>query len=163
MSSVFQENFRKVSRVSLECFNYVLFRDFVVAWISSQLPEQKEGLFCSKLILWHVWISLLTLKVRDILLEFFNEISSEKGKCLLSNEIFWHYDSLETKRSCVLYGNQFMNRFPRFWPKHISVNISGLGAKFSKQIFALNCELKPVIWSTMNKNIFLSYKRSVWT
>ena len=25
-----------------ECFNEVLFSDFVVAWISSQLPEQKE-------------------------------------------------------------------------------------------------------------------------
>ena len=27
-----------------ECFNEVLFCDFVVAWISSQLPQQKEGL-----------------------------------------------------------------------------------------------------------------------
>ena len=27
------------------CFNKVLFSDFVVAWISSQLPKQKEGLF----------------------------------------------------------------------------------------------------------------------
>ena len=28
-----------------ECYNGVLFCNFVVAWISSQLPEQKEGLF----------------------------------------------------------------------------------------------------------------------
>ena len=28
-----------------ECLNEALFCDFVVAWISSQLPEQKEGLF----------------------------------------------------------------------------------------------------------------------
>ena len=37
--------FKKISRVFQECFNKVLFCDFVVAWISSQLPEQKEGLF----------------------------------------------------------------------------------------------------------------------
>ena len=41
----FKKISKKVSRVFLECFNEVLFRDFVVAWISSQLPEQKEGLF----------------------------------------------------------------------------------------------------------------------
>ena len=35
----------KVSMVFQECFNEVLFCDFVVARISSQLPEQKEGLF----------------------------------------------------------------------------------------------------------------------
>ena len=37
--------FKKVSRGFQECFNEVLFRDFVVTRISSQLPEQKEGLF----------------------------------------------------------------------------------------------------------------------
>ena len=30
-----------------ECFNEILFDEVVVAWISSQLPEQKEGLFFS--------------------------------------------------------------------------------------------------------------------
>ena len=37
---------KKVSRVFQEYFNEVLFWNFVVAWISSQLqlPEQKEGL-----------------------------------------------------------------------------------------------------------------------
>ena len=36
LSSVLQENFKtKVSRVFHECFNDVLFCDFVVAWISS--------------------------------------------------------------------------------------------------------------------------------
>ena len=57
-SSQFQKRFKQVSRVfeeSIECvskksnkkgcFNVVLFCNFVVAWISSQLPEQKEGLF----------------------------------------------------------------------------------------------------------------------
>ena len=34
-----------MSRVFQECFNEVLFCNFIVAWISSQLPEQKEGLF----------------------------------------------------------------------------------------------------------------------
>ena len=37
--------FKKISRVCQECFKEVLFCNFVVAWISSQLPEQKEGLF----------------------------------------------------------------------------------------------------------------------
>ena len=46
MSSVFQKNFKKeVSRVFQECFNEVLFCNFVLALISSQLLEQKEGLF----------------------------------------------------------------------------------------------------------------------
>ena len=36
---------KKVSKVFQECFNEVLFCDFVVARNSSQLPEQKEGLF----------------------------------------------------------------------------------------------------------------------
>ena len=45
VSSVFQENFKKkVSMVFQEWFNEVLFCNFVFAWISSQLPEQKEGL-----------------------------------------------------------------------------------------------------------------------
>ena len=43
--SVFQENLKKASKVLQEYFNEVLFDEFVVAWISSQLPEQKEGLF----------------------------------------------------------------------------------------------------------------------
>ena len=45
--SVFQENFKKHFKgvsVFQECFNKVLFCDFVVAWISLQLPEHKEGL-----------------------------------------------------------------------------------------------------------------------
>ena len=36
---------KKASRVFQECFHEILFDKFVVAWISSQLPEQKEGLF----------------------------------------------------------------------------------------------------------------------
>ena len=46
---MFKESIRcvskKVSRVFHECFNEVLLCNFVVAWISLQLPEQKEGLF----------------------------------------------------------------------------------------------------------------------
>ena len=38
----------KVSRVFQECFNAVLFCNFVLAWISLQLPEQKEGLLLRK-------------------------------------------------------------------------------------------------------------------
>ena len=41
----FQGNVEKVSSVFQENFNKVLFCNFVLAWISSQLPEQKEGLF----------------------------------------------------------------------------------------------------------------------
>ena len=44
-----QMNFKKishkVSRVFQKSFHEVSFLNFVVAWISSQLPEQKEGLF----------------------------------------------------------------------------------------------------------------------
>ena len=36
---------KKGVSVFQECFNNVLFCDLVVAWISSQLPQQKEGLF----------------------------------------------------------------------------------------------------------------------
>ena len=36
---------KKASKVLQECFNEVLFDEFVVEWISSQLPEQKEGFF----------------------------------------------------------------------------------------------------------------------
>ena len=36
---------KKVSRVFQECFKEVLFCNFVLSWISLQLPEQKEGLF----------------------------------------------------------------------------------------------------------------------
>ena len=43
----FQRVFQSVSRVFKECFNEVLFCDFVVAWISLQLTGQKEGLFFS--------------------------------------------------------------------------------------------------------------------
>ena len=42
--SMFQDNLKKV-KVFQECFNEVLFDKIFVAWISSQLPEQKEGLF----------------------------------------------------------------------------------------------------------------------
>ena len=35
----------KVSRVFQKCFKEVFFCNFVLACISSQLPEQKEGLF----------------------------------------------------------------------------------------------------------------------
>ena len=47
VSIVFQENFKKSFKgvSTLECFNEILFSDFVVAWISSQLSEQKKGLF----------------------------------------------------------------------------------------------------------------------
>ena len=41
----FKTIWKKASRVFQECFNEVLFDTFFVAWISSQLPEQKEGLF----------------------------------------------------------------------------------------------------------------------
>ena len=40
-----QRCFEEASRVFQEFFNEVLFDKFFVAWISSQLPEQKEGLF----------------------------------------------------------------------------------------------------------------------
>ena len=50
VSSVFQDNSKKVSLVFQECLNEVLFCDFVVAWISSQLPEKKEGLFSQNLL-----------------------------------------------------------------------------------------------------------------
>ena len=59
VSRVFKESvkcvFKKMSQqVSRVCFSEILFCSFVVAWISSQLPEQKEGLLvflisCSKL------------------------------------------------------------------------------------------------------------------
>ena len=35
--------FTKSVKVFQECFNKVLFCDFVVAWISSQLPTRAEG------------------------------------------------------------------------------------------------------------------------
>ena len=41
----FKKISKKISRVFLECFNEVLLCNFVFAWISSQLPEQKEGFF----------------------------------------------------------------------------------------------------------------------
>ena len=52
VSRQFERHFQEVSRVlkvnkkriSRKCFNEVLFCNFLVAWISSQLPEQKEGL-----------------------------------------------------------------------------------------------------------------------
>ena len=43
--SVCQENLKKASRVFQKCFNEVLFDEVSVAWISSQLPEQKEACF----------------------------------------------------------------------------------------------------------------------
>ena len=47
VSNIFKKiSKKKVPRVSQECFNEVFFRDLVVARISSQLPEQKEGLLC---------------------------------------------------------------------------------------------------------------------
>ena len=62
VSRVFQWSFKWGSRVFKRssmgvlgkfqrCFNDVLFCKFVVAWISSQLPEQKEGLFDYLIIL----------------------------------------------------------------------------------------------------------------
>ena len=33
-----------------ECFNDVLLYNFVLAWISSQLPEQMEGLFYTYIV-----------------------------------------------------------------------------------------------------------------
>ena len=36
---------KKIARVFQECFNEVLFCNFVLAWISLKLPEQKKGLF----------------------------------------------------------------------------------------------------------------------
>ena len=41
----FQGCLKKVSSVCQVNFKNVLFCNFIVAWISSQLPEQKEGLF----------------------------------------------------------------------------------------------------------------------
>ena len=40
-----QSNLKEVKGVFQGSFKAVLFCDFVVTWISSQLPEQKEGLF----------------------------------------------------------------------------------------------------------------------
>ena len=49
VSRVFKESVKCVPRKFQikfqECFNGVFFCNFVVAWISSHLPEQKEGLF----------------------------------------------------------------------------------------------------------------------
>ena len=53
VSRVFKESVKcvsrkfqvKFSRVFQECFNEVLLCNFVLAWISSQQPEQKEGFF----------------------------------------------------------------------------------------------------------------------
>ena len=45
MSSVFQENFIKSFKGVSRIFQWSFFCNFVVAWISLQLPEQKEGLF----------------------------------------------------------------------------------------------------------------------
>ena len=42
---VFKGCLKKVSNVFHECFKEVLFCNSIVAWISLQLPEQKEGLF----------------------------------------------------------------------------------------------------------------------
>ena len=39
---------KKVSRVFQESFDEVFFCNFVVAWISLQLPKQKEGLFIAE-------------------------------------------------------------------------------------------------------------------
>ena len=48
-----QENFNEKFLVLQKCFNEVLFSNYVFTWISSQLPEQKEGLFFkSEQILW---------------------------------------------------------------------------------------------------------------
>ena len=49
--------FKKISKMFQKWFNQVLFYDFVVAWISSQLPEQKEDLFylwlvCAEIFYW---------------------------------------------------------------------------------------------------------------
>ena len=55
---------KKISKVFLECFNEVLFYDFVVAWISSQLPEQKEGFFQAIEIV-HLCMILLLVECDD--------------------------------------------------------------------------------------------------
>ena len=48
---MFQENLKKkASSVFQRVFNEVLFCNFDLAWISSQLPEQKEGLFTHKIV-----------------------------------------------------------------------------------------------------------------
>ena len=57
----------EVFRVFQECFNEVLFCNFVLAWISSQLPEQKGGLFFKEhkyflsLVVTNVLIAILSL------------------------------------------------------------------------------------------------------
>ena len=51
----FKKISEKVSRVFQKSFNEVLFCNFVVAWISSQLPKQKVVLFSSggtRLVSW---------------------------------------------------------------------------------------------------------------
>ena len=45
MGKCVSRKFTKKIRVFQKLFTEVLFCDFVVAWISSQLPEQMEGLF----------------------------------------------------------------------------------------------------------------------
>ena len=58
VSVVFQKKFnefcREVSKVFQGSFKAVLMCNFVVAWISSQLPKQKVGLFSSggRLVSW---------------------------------------------------------------------------------------------------------------
>ena len=39
VSSVFQENFNEKFLSVKKCFNEVLFSNYVLAWISSQLPD----------------------------------------------------------------------------------------------------------------------------
>ena len=48
VSSVFQENFKQSFKGALKMFDKVLFCNFIVAWISSQLPKKKEGLLLNR-------------------------------------------------------------------------------------------------------------------
>ena len=104
---------KKVSRVLQECFNEVLFCNFVLAWISSQLPEQKEGLF----------FSFFLLSFFPFFLLFFSSttFSSLKAVCLFESNLFLIFTAAAGSaevvimlKSCVFVG-LFVARFRHFY------------------------------------------------
>ena len=64
--------FKKISKVFHECFNEVLFCNFVVAWISLQLQKQKKGLLSLKSMCWVCWFGSLDFDIS----QFFQKCNS---------------------------------------------------------------------------------------